>query len=185
MKSSRARLLVAAVMVCGAGTLGLPVAAADPSGSSAAVSNSADGAAAPAPVDAGPGVQTADVTSANADPAAVVACSQFAQALDTASDGYGSYADSLDDADGTAIQSGAAGRSSLRAAAGAAMDAANTPGLSPDISDPMRAWSMGAAALMVKVGLNFTGDTLDSSAVGLNNNAVAVQKACAAAGTHA
>lgn len=154
----------------------VPTAAAAPSDDSAAVTNAAA---------ASPGPQSMAVSSPDADPAAVVACSKFAEALDAASDGYGSYADSLDDRDGTAGQSGAVGRMSLRAAAGAAMDAANTPGLSPDISNPMRAWSMGAAALMLKVSLSMTGDTLDSTVTGVNNNAEAVQKACAAAGTHA
>ncbi|MGB8404030.1 MAG: hypothetical protein WCE30_08200 [Mycobacterium sp.] len=165
--------------------MSLPVAAADPSDNSAPVSTSADGSAATAPVAVSPQLQSATITSADADPAAVAACSQFAEALDAASDGYGSYADSLDDRDGTASTSNAVGRSSLRESASAAMDAANTPGLSPAIGDPMRAWSMGAAKLMVKVSLNMTGDALDSTAAEVNNNAEAVQKACAAAGTHA
>jgi hypothetical protein len=130
-------------------------------------------------------VQAATVTSPNADPAAVTACAKFAQALDSASDGYGNYADSLDDNDGTANVSNVAGRTSLRQSAAVAMDAANTPGLSPDIADPMRAWSLGAAKLIVKMGLNMTGGTLDSTATEVNTNAEAVQRACAAAGTHA
>lgn len=125
------------------------------------------------------------VTSPDADPAAAAACAKFAEALDNASDGYGNYADSLDDNDGTAAQSNVVGRTSLRESASAALDAANTPGLSPDIANPMRDWSFGAARLMVKVGLSMTGTTLDSTAADLNNSAGAVQKACAAAGTHA
>lgn len=174
--------LVAAVVVGGAGTLGVPQALADPD-DSAAVSTSADGSGAVGSAAGAP--QSAAVDSSNADPAAAAACSKFAEVLDTASDGYGSYADSLDDQDGTAAQSNVVGRTSLRESASAAMDAANTPGLSPDIADPMRAWSFGAAKLMVKVGLNMTGGTLDSTATEVNNNAEAVQKACAAAGTHA
>jgi hypothetical protein len=186
LKASRscAQALIAAVIVGGIGMLWVPQASADPSDNSAPVSTSADGSGATGPAGDGPSVQSTGVTSANADPAAVVACSKFAEVLDNASDGYGSYADSLDDRDGTANQSNAVGRTSLRESASAAMDAANTPGLSPDVADPMRAWSLGAGKLMVKVGLNMTGDALDSTAAEVNKNAEAVQKACAAAGTH-
>ena len=65
------------------------------------------------------------------------------------------------------------------------MDAANTPGLSPEIADPMRSWSVGAAKLFVKMGIGMRGSTLDSTATEVNNNAEAVQRGCAAAGTHA
>lgn len=164
--------------------LWVPQALADPD-DSAAVSTSADGSGATSSAGLGGAPQSAAVDSSNADPASAAACSEFAEVLDSASDGYGSYADSVDDQDGTAAQSNVVGRTSLREAASAALDAANTPGLSPDIANPMRAWSFGAAKLMVKVGLNMTGGTLDSTAVDVNNNAEAVQKACAAAGTHA
>jgi hypothetical protein len=157
--------------------LWLPEAAADVDGDAAVV----DQGGAPIP---GAAVQATTVTSSNADPAAVAACAKFAQALDNASDGYGNYADSLDDRDGTVNDSNVAGRTSLRQSASFAMDAANTPGLTPEIADPMRAWSLGAAKLIVKMGLNLTG-TLDSTATEVNNNAEAVQRACAAAGTHA
>lgn len=178
------RLLVSSLVICGLGAMGLPSAAADPSDDSAPVSTSADGAAAPAG-SAAAGISSSSVSSADADPAAVEACSKFAEALDHASDGYGSYADSLEDNDGTAHMSNVLGRTSLRESASVAMDAANTPGLPADISDPMRAWSFGAAKLMVKVGLSMSGDTLDQTAVTINDNAEAVQKACAAHGTHA
>ena len=185
MKTSHAcaRLLAASMIVCGAATPGPAIAAADPADDSAVVSNSADQPAAPlAPA---PGPQLVPVSDPGADPAAAEACSKFAEALDNAANGYGSYADSLEDQDGTAAMSNGVGRTSLRTSAGAAMDAANTPGLPPDIADPMRAWSMGAAKLMVKVGLNMTGGTLDDTAIEVNNNAEAVQFACAAHGTHA
>ena len=65
------------------------------------------------------------------------------------------------------------------------MDAANTPGLQPDISDPMRVWSLGATKLLVKMGLRIPGDSLNSTATEMNNQAEKVQMACAAAGTHA
>jgi hypothetical protein len=175
VKSSQTwvRFVAASAIVLGAGVFGQPSADADPE------------APAPAPVDAGASVQASGVTSANADPAAVAACSQFAAALDTAADGYGAFADDLENNDPYIGQSNAAGRSSLQASAKAAMDASNTPGLSPEIADPMRSWSVGAAKLFVKMGIGMTGTTLDSTATEVNTNAEAVQRGCAAAGTHA
>jgi len=49
----------------------------------------------------------------------------------------------------------------------------------------MRSWSMGATALLVKMGLRIPGESLNTTADGMNNHAAAVQEACAAAGTHA
>jgi hypothetical protein len=49
----------------------------------------------------------------------------------------------------------------------------------------MRSWSVGAAKLFVKMGIGMTGSTLDSTATEVNTNAEAVQRGCAAAGTHA
>jgi hypothetical protein len=171
-----ARTLIAAVVVGGAGLLSISQAVADP----------ADDAGSASAIDqAGSPINTATFTSPDANPAAVDACGKFAAALDGASDGYGNYADSLDEKDPSVDASNTAGRTTLRQSAGAAMDAANTPGLSADIADPMRAWSMGAAKLVLKMGLHMTGDTLDSTATEVNNNAEAVQRSCAAAGTHA
>jgi hypothetical protein len=127
-------------------------------------------------------------TSDNADPAAVTACDQFAQVLDGASTYYGDFADSFEGSDyndPAVNDSNAVGRTALRQAAGVAMDASNTPGLSPDIADPMRTWSLGATKLLVKMGLRIPGDSLNSTATEMNNQATSVQEACAAAGTHA
>ncbi len=175
MKSSHVwmRFAAAAAIVLGAGVFGQPSAEADPD------------AAAPDPVDTGAAVQSSGVTASGADPAAAQACAQFAAALDNAAEGYSNFADDLDGHDPYIAQSNQAGRSSLEASAKAAMDAANTPGLSPDIANPMRSWSIGAAKLFVKMGIGMTGGTLDSTATEVNNNAEAVQRSCAAAGTHA
>jgi hypothetical protein len=178
LKASRTwvRLAAASVIAGGVAATWLPVAAADPADDTGPTTASA-------PVSAG--IQSEGVTSPNADPAAVQACSQFAAALDSAADGYGNFADDLDDNDPYVGQSNQAGRASLQASARTAMDAANTPGLSADIADPMRAWSVGAAKLLVKMGIGMRGDNLDSTAAEVNNNAEAVQRGCAAAGTHA
>ncbi|WP_309226853.1 hypothetical protein [Mycolicibacterium sp. CBMA 311] len=178
VKASRTwvRLAAASMIAAGVGATWLPVAAADPADDAA----SANASAAP-----GPSVQVEGVTSSGADPAAVQACSQFATALDSAADGYSNFADDLDGNDPYLGQSNQVGRTTLRGSAQIAMDAANTPGLSPDIANPMRSWSIGAAKLLVKMGIGLTGGNLDSTANEVNNNAAAVQQACAAAGTHA
>jgi hypothetical protein len=143
--------------------------------------------AAPAP---GVGsVQVAGVDPAdNADPAAVQACAAFAQVLDGSSYYFGEFADSFEGSDynDPAVQSSnQVGRQAMRESAGTAMSAANTPGLSPDIAEPMRAWSMGATAMWAKMGLRIPGESLNTTATGMNDNAARVQQSCAAAGTHA
>lgn len=127
-------------------------------------------------------------TSDNADPAAVSACSQFASVLDGSSSYYGDFADSFEGSsyrDPAVASSNVTGRTALRESAALAMNAANTPGLAPDIAQPMRVWSLGATKLLMKMGLRMSGEGLNSTATEMNNRATQVQKACAAAGTHA
>jgi hypothetical protein len=143
-----------------------------------------DDAADPGPVQ----VAVAPVQSDDAGAPAVAACSAFGQVLDGASNYYGSFADSFEGSDYSdpAVQSSnEVGRTALRQAAGTAMDASNVPGLQPEIASPMRSWSLGATALLVKMGLRIPGDSLNNTATSMNNNAEQVQEACAAAGTHA
>jgi hypothetical protein len=133
-------------------------------------------------------VAVAPVQSDDAGAPAVAACSAFGQVLDGASNYYGSFADSFEGSDYSdpAVQSSnEVGRTALRQAAGTAMDASNVPGLQPEIASPMRSWSLGATALLVKMGLRIPGDSLNNTATSMNNNAEKVQEACAAAGTHA
>jgi hypothetical protein len=137
----------------------------------------------------GPPVQVAAAPeSDNADPVAVGACGQFAQVLDGSSQYYGDFADSLEGSnysDPAVDSSNGMGRTALREAASTAMGTANTPGLQPEIADPMRNWSMSATALLVKMGLRIPGESLNTTADTMNNDATKVQEACAAAGTHA
>jgi hypothetical protein len=126
--------------------------------------------------------------SDNAQPAAVVACGNFAQALDGASTYYGEFSDSFEGSDynDPAVQSSnEVGRTALRQAAGVGLDAASTPGLDPAMSDPMRAWSANATLLLLKMGLRIPGESLNNTATAMNTNATNAQQACAAAGTHA
>ena len=133
-------------------------------------------------------VQVAAVGSDNADPAAVVACSQFATVLEGSSAYYGDFMDSFEGAnyaDPAVQSSNVTGRTALRESVAIAMSAANTPGLRPDIAAPMRTWSLGATKLLVRMGLRMSNDGLSSTATEMNNQAAMVQEACAAAGTHA
>ena len=127
---------------------------------------------------------TAADPSDDATAAAVAACGTFAQALDGASTYYGEFADRSRARTTPTRPSRAATRSAgprCGRRAGVAMDAANTPGLQPEIADPMRAWSVDATKLLVKMGLRIPGDSLNTTATEMNNDATTVQEACAAA----
>ena len=136
-----------------------------------------------------PGVQVdAAPMSDDAAPAAVVACGNFAQALDGAATYYGEFSDSFEGSnynDPAVQSSNEVGRTALRQAAGVAMESAGTPGLDPSVANPMRAWSADATKLLLKMALRIPGDSLNTTATEMNNDATAAQEACAAAGTHA
>lgn len=136
----------------------------------------------------GPVQVAAAPSSDNAEPAALAACGQFAQVLDGSSVYYGDFADSFEGSsysDPAVDSSNAVGRTALREGAGLAMSASNTPGLQPEIANPMRIWSLGATKLLLKMGLRIPGDSLNSTANEMNDQATLVQVACAQAGTHA
>jgi hypothetical protein len=177
---------VAAFVAVGIGLAAAPVAAGQPDAGA-----QGDGTATLPPVAAAPPVQMSAPTSENANPVAVAACSQFADVLDATSTYYGDFADALEThaapnySDPYVEDSNVLGRTALRQGAGVAMSAANTPGLPPDIANPMRSWSLDATKLLVKMGLRTPGGTLDVTANEMNNDATAVQQGCAAAGTHA
>lgn len=174
------RASVLAAIGCAVTVTLAPAAAADP----------ADAADPGAPV-APPVPASAGVTSDDADPAAVQACGRFADVLEGTAYYYGDFSDALEtwehvDYDDPATQaSNVTARTALREGAGAGMSAANTPGLSPAIADPMRSWSWGATKLLVKMGVRGGRETLNTTATEMNTDATHVQEACAAAGTHA
>ena len=126
--------------------------------------------------------------SDNAQPAAVTACANFGTALDGAQQYYGEFADSFegsDYGDPSVQSSNQVGRTALREAAGVAMEASNTPGLDPSMSAPMQAWSVDSVEMLAKMGFHIPGESLNTTAAQMNNDATHVQQACAAAGTHA
>ena len=165
------RTSAAALITIGIGSWSVPLASAD------------DIAPPPDPVQVAPAP-----TSDNADPAAVAACAQFAEVLDGSSSYYGDFQDSFEGSnynDAAVASSNTLGRTALRESAAMAMSAANTPGLRPDIADPMRVWSLGATKLLVRMGLHMSNDGMNNTATEMNNQATRAQEACAAAGTHA
>ena len=136
----------------------------------------------------GPVVSSAVDPSDNASAPAVQACGEFAQVLDDSSNYYGDFADEFETSDyndPAVDSSNSVGRMALRQGAAQALQTADTPGLDPSISDPMRVWSLGATKLLLEMGLRIPEDTLNSTATQMNAQAMLVQKACAAAGTHA
>lgn len=181
-----ARAIVLCGLVFGAPFAVLAPAAAqpDPAGTDAAPTPAGEVAAPPA-------VQMSAPTADNANPVAVTACGRFAEVLDATSTYYGDFADALEQTaqpnygDPSISGSNTVGRTALRQGAVVAMDAANLPGLPGDIAGSMRNWSLDATKLLVKMGLHGSGESLNATASEMNNDAVAAQTACAAAGTHA
>jgi len=149
-------------------------------------------AAAPADVAAAPDAMPELVASQDPGSAVPDACRQFGAALNLAATKYEDFAyaiagngNDVNYQDPLVIQANSIGRAALRAAAGTAMDAANTPGLPPQVSDPMQSWSVRATKLLVMMGLHAGGNSLDSTATDLNTDAQNVQMACALNGGHA
>ena len=135
-----------------------------------------------------------DAVSEGVDPdgAASEACAQFGAALNLAASKYEEFAyaiagsgNSVNYQDPLVIGANSNGRTALRAAAATALDASRTPGLPPQVSDPMQSWSVRATKLLVIMGLRGGGDSLDATATDLNAEAEDVQMACALNGGRA
>lgn len=147
-------------------------------------------------VAAGPGtggIPTAfSPNSGDVNPAAAEACKTFSAAMNYAATGYEDFAyatagngNYVNYGDPSVQDSGAVGRSALKQAAAAALQASGTPGLQPEVAGPMQQWSVDAAKLLVVMAVNGGGDALNGAATDLNKDARAVQMACVAAGTRA
>jgi hypothetical protein len=177
----RKRAVALSFLVLGIGLAVIPTASADPTDPDQTEQQPA-----------GPGTglpSTITPVSADSDPAAADACKQFSAAMNYAATNYEDFAyatagegNYVNYGDPNVTRSNTIGRSALREAAGVAMDASNTPGLPPEISAPMRAWSLHAGKLLVIMGLRGGGDSLNSTATELNTDARNVQMSCAAAG---
>ncbi len=163
-----------------------PLASADPGPDPAPVN--------PAIGDAPPPAAQPDASDMSPDThdAVSTACRQFGAALDLAASNYEDFAyatagngNAVDYQNPEVVQSNLLGRTALREAAGAALDAAGTPGLPGDVGDPMRTWSLHATKLVLIMGLRGGGDSLNSAASDLNTDANNAQMACALNGSHA
>lgn len=169
------------------GLLSTPMAAADPE---PFPPMPAPAPAADAPVDPGP-MPVADPAALPIDPAdaAHEACSKFAVVLDFSSQNYVDFANELalgnQYSDPSVATANVTGRVGLRQSAVTAMSAANTPGLAPEISAPMRAWSGDATKLWAAMAVRAPVDTINKLATELNDDGTNAQMACANAGTHA
>ncbi|MBV9089203.1 MAG: hypothetical protein JO044_04750 [Mycobacteriaceae bacterium] len=185
MRSSHlyGRTLAASLIACGVGLVVVGTASADP--------NDAAQPDPPAPAPAANAASSSGQVSDDADPAALDACKQFRTAMDYAASNYEDFAydsagggNSVDYGNPLVATDNVTGRTALRQAAAAAMQASATPGLAPDIAAPMQSWSLQATKLVVVMGLRGGGDTLNTTASDMNRDGHDAQLACAAAGAH-
>jgi hypothetical protein len=182
---TRIRVSVGAVAVALPLLAGVPVAPADPTETPSAESTDAESVSSTTPD--GEQMVPYDVPAiAETDVPMSEACTRFTAALNLAAVNYEEFAyatagtgDSVNYRDPNVWQSNVIGRTALREAAREALDASRTPGTPPEISGPMRSWSLGATKLLVIMGLRGGGDTLNTAATALNADAQSTQMACA------
>ena len=132
------------------------------------------------------------IPSETVNPAVTDACKQFNEALNLAAASYDEFAyasagggNTVNYTDQHVWTTNLVGRTALREAARSVLSASRTPDLPPEISDPMRSWSLKATKLLVVMGLRGGGDRLNSAANELNAEAQAGQMACALHGARA
>lgn len=161
-----------------------PVSAADPA--DPAVDPAIAPAAAPAENASAPDALAVAAPSVNP---AGDACKLFNAALNVAAANYEDFAyatagngNYVDYQDQTVVRNNVIGRTALRQAAAAALSASATPGIPPEVSAPMRSWSLGATKLLLVMGLHGGGDTLNNSVAEMNVDANNAQMACVVAG---
>lgn len=116
----------------------------------------------------------------------VAACGQFGRSLDLAAVNYEDFAyaiagrgNAVDYRDENVKRNNVIGRTALREAAYGALSASRTPGLPPEVAEPIRGWSLRATKLLVVMGLHGGGDILNSTADEMNSVAHDAQLACA------
>lgn len=177
------RALGAAVIGVGLALAFSTTASADPTDATAdssapAPASQPDPLAAAVPSDQGSGV--------------IDACNQFGAAINYAATSYEDFAynsagggNLVNYQDPTVHSSNVVGRTALREAAAAAMSAANLPGVPPEVSAPMRSWSLHATKLVLIMGLRGGGNSLNNTANDMNTNAHDAQMACATNGARA
>ena len=165
--------------------VGVPAASADPTDTSSAESTDAESVSSTTPDGEQPVPYPGPGLPETAAPMSE-ACTRFTAALNLAAVNYEEFAyatagtgDSVDYRDPNVWQSNVIGRTALREAAREALDASRTPGTPPEVSGPMRSWSLGATKLLMIMGLRGGGDSLNAAATALNADAQNTQMACA------
>ncbi len=120
------------------------------------------------------------------------ACDLFNKAVNYAAINYEDFADFsagsgnyVNYDDQTVSNANLAGRTALKQAAAAALSASGVPGVPPEVTSPMRSWSFNAAKLVLVMGVRGGGNTLNTTATDLNQNAHDTQMACATAQANA
>lgn len=186
MRSSHVygRALATSLIAFGIGLAVVPTASADPADS--------DQTPAPGPVPGAPAPNGFTATTADETPAVAEACKEFSAAMNYAAQNYEDFAyatagsgNAVNYGDPEVQTSNIVGRTALRQAVETSLTASATPGLPPDVSAPMQSWSLNAAKLLLVMGVQGGGDTLNSTANDLNTDAHNAQLACAANGSRA
>ncbi len=117
------------------------------------------------------------------------ACRTFDSALSVAAINYQNFSDAAANKSGnvnyrdpSVAYNNVIGRTALRQSAATVLDASRTPGLPPEVSGPMRTWSLDATKLLMRMGLRGGTDSLRGNVAELNTDAQVAKAACAAAG---
>lgn len=171
--------LAASLIVCGVGLTVPPAASADPTDTTQTD---------PGPGAAPPTRFTAITTEET--PAVADACKKFSAATSYAAASYEDFAyatagtgNFVNYGDPYVQASRSEGGKALQKAIAAAMEAAGTPGLPPDVAAPMNSWTMNATKLLAIMAVQAGGDALNSTANDLNTDAHNAGLACAANGS--
>lgn len=143
----------------------------------------------PIPAESGPAPAPLAAPAPSTNPVAQ-ACSLFNAALNVSAVNYEDFAyatagtgNYVNYQDPNVGRTNVVGRTALRQAAAAALSASHTPGLPPEVSDPMRSWSLHATKLVFVMGLHGGGDTLNNSVAELNTIGHDAQMACVTQGS--
>ena len=188
MRNPGSKAITVAVMVFSPLIASTHIASADPVEPAPVDSTTTDGSqplSGPLP---GPADSLVPNDSVVPDDSLATACKQFSVALDVASSNYEDFAyasagdgNFVDYQDPNVARTGLIARTALRQSAAVALSSAQTPGLPPDISDPMRSWSLRATKLSLILSLRGGGDSMNSTVTDLNTYGQDAQMACALA----
>ena len=183
----RGQTVAAALVAFGVGMVVSPTAFADPAGPDqpqppAPVDGTLpDAAGAPGAVPDAAAVPGVTVGPTGATQGTDPGASPLLNSGDPTKDACDLFNRAVNYADETVTNANIAGRTALKQAAGAALNASGIPGAAPEATAPMRSWSLSAAKMVLVMGVRGGGDTLNSTATDMNQTAHEAQVACAVA----